>query len=60
MLKKYHGRGNEGSTGSFMFYHPELDAYIIGSLNQFGYHRKGIRLMFKVIDKLLKCDKDFV
>lgn len=54
MPKKYNVWGNAGSTGSFMFYHPEMDTYIIGNLNQFGYHRKGIKLMFKVIDMLLK------
>jgi D-alanyl-D-alanine carboxypeptidase len=46
--------GNAGSTGAFMFYHPNLDAYLIGSLNQFRYHAKGIRFMLRVIDTLLK------
>lgn len=50
--KKYHVWGNAGSTGSFMFYNPEIDTYIIGSLNQFGYHRKGIKLLFKVVNML--------
>lgn len=54
MPRKYNVWGNAGSTGSFMFYHPEMDTYIIGNLNQFGYHRKGIKLMLKVIDMLLK------
>lgn len=54
--KKYKVWGNMGSTGSFMFYHPQLDTYIIGNLNQFGYYRKGVKLMFKVIDMLSKCD----
>jgi D-alanyl-D-alanine carboxypeptidase len=40
-----------------MFYHPNLDAYLIGSLNQFRYHAKGIRFMLRVIDTLLKNDK---
>lgn len=54
MPQKYSVWGHAGSTGSFMFYHPELDAYFIGSLNHFRYHRKGIMLMFKMIDILLK------
>ena len=54
MPKKFNVWGNAGSTGSFMFYHPEMDAYLIGSLNRFRYHRKGIMLMFKMIDSLLK------
>jgi D-alanyl-D-alanine carboxypeptidase len=36
--------GNAGSTGAFMFYHPGLEAYLIGSLNQFRYHAKGSAL----------------
>lgn len=54
MPKRYSVWGNAGSNGSFMFYHPELDAYFIGSLNHFKYQRKGIRLMFKMVDILLK------
>ena len=57
MPQRYSVWGNAGSTGSFMFYHPELDAYFIGSLNRFRYHRKGIMLMFKMIDILLKSKK---
>ncbi|WP_227793223.1 serine hydrolase domain-containing protein [Paenibacillus guangzhouensis] len=56
MPARYQAWGNAGSTGSFMFYHPATDAYFIGSLNQFRYHQKGIRLMMQTIDKLLKCD----
>lgn len=56
MPKKYNVWGNAGSIGSFMFYHPEMDAYFIGSLNQFGYHSKGIRMMFRMIHILSKCD----
>ena len=54
MPKRYSVWGNAGSNGSFMFYHPKLDAYFIGSLNHFKYQRKGIMLMFKMIDILLK------
>lgn len=54
MPARYICWGNAGSTGAFMFYHPGLDAYLIGSLNQFRYHVKGIRFMLRVIDILLK------
>jgi D-alanyl-D-alanine carboxypeptidase len=54
MPAKFNCWGNAGSTGSFMFYHPALDAYLIGSLNQFRYHSKGIRFMLRVIDRLVK------
>ncbi|SHF90636.1 serine hydrolase domain-containing protein [Ornithinibacillus halophilus] len=52
--KKYEMWGNAGIVGSFMFYHPELETYIIGSLNNFFDHRKGIKLVFKVLDELMK------
>jgi D-alanyl-D-alanine carboxypeptidase len=54
MPAKYACWGNAGSTGSFLFYHPGLDTYLIGSLNQFRYHRKGIQFMLRVIDILYK------
>ncbi len=56
MPKKYNVWGNAGSIGSFMFYHPAMDIHLIGNLNQFRYHGKGIRLMFKIINVLSKCD----
>jgi len=56
MPQKYNVWGNAGSIGSFMFYHPAMDIYLIGNLNQFRYAQKGIRLMFKIIDILSKCD----
>lgn len=52
MPAKYTCWGNAGSIGSFMFYHPELDTILIGSLNQFRYHRKGIQFMHRIIDVL--------
>jgi len=54
MPAKYSCWGNAGSTGSFLFYHPGLDTYLIGSLNQFRYHQKGIQFMLRVIDVLHK------
>lgn len=52
MPAKYISWGIAGSVGSFMFYHPSLDLFLIGTLNRFRYHRKGIKLMFKCIDIL--------
>ena len=54
MPAKYNCWGNAGSTGAFMFYHPILQAYIIGSLNQFRYAAKGIRYVLRVMDTLIK------
>ncbi len=49
---KYNSWGVLGATGAFMFYHPELDAYIIGSFNHIAWQRKCVRFMFKVMNKL--------
>ena len=57
MPKKYNVWGNAGSIGSFMFYHSAMDIYLIGNLNQFRYARKGIGLMFKIINILSKCER---
>lgn len=57
MPAKYNAWGNAGSTGAFMFYHPATDAYIIGTLNHFGYGQKGIRFMLQIMNKLLKSAK---
>lgn len=54
MPKKYEMWGHAGSNGSFMFYHPELDVYFIGCLNLFRSERNGIRLIFKMVDILMK------
>ncbi len=55
MPRKYNAWGNAGSVGSFMFYHPVLDLYLIGTLNRFRYHRKAFRLMLKCIDIFSKA-----
>lgn len=57
MPAKYNVWGNAGSTGSFLFYHPRMDAYVIGSFNHFRYDKKGIRFMLQVVDHLLKGEK---
>ena len=54
MPKKYKSWGCVGATGSFMFYHPDLDAYLIGNFNDKSYERKGLRFMLKIIKKLFK------
>lgn len=54
MPSKFNAWGNAGSTGSFLFYHPGTESYLIGSLNHFGYGQKGIRLMLQIANKLSK------
>jgi len=55
MPAKYNAWGNAGSTGSVMVCHPASDAYIIGTMNHFGYGQKGVRFMLQIADKLLKA-----
>jgi D-alanyl-D-alanine carboxypeptidase len=57
MPKRYNAWGNAGSTGTFMFYHPATDTYLIGGLNHLRYNRKGIMFMLKTMDRLAKCDR---
>lgn len=51
---KYSCWGCVGATGAFLFYHPGLDAYIIGNFNDVSYRVKGLKFMFKIIQKLYK------
>ena len=51
---KYSCWGCVGATGAFLFYHPGLDAYIIGNFNDVSYKVKGLKFMFKIIQKLYK------
>lgn len=52
MPKRYACWGVAGITGAFMFYHPEIDIYFIGSFNDFSYKRKFLQFMGRAIDKL--------
>ncbi len=54
MPAKYRSWGVLGATGAFMFYHPELNAYVIGNFNHITWQRKCVRFMFRVMDQLRK------
>jgi D-alanyl-D-alanine carboxypeptidase len=54
---KYKSWGVLGATGAFMFYSPELDAYLIGNFNHASWQRKCVRFMFRVMDKLKGLSK---
>jgi D-alanyl-D-alanine carboxypeptidase len=54
MPKRYASWGVAGATGAFMFYHPEMDAYFIGTFNDFSYKRKFIRFMGRTMNQLWK------
>ena len=56
--KKYNCWGCYGATGAFMFYHPQLDTYIIGNFNDVSYQKKGLKFMMKIIKQLLKAAKN--
>ncbi|UOE95017.1 serine hydrolase domain-containing protein [Alkalihalobacillus sp. LMS39] len=56
MPKKFSVWGHAGATGAYMFYHPQMNAYVIGTFNDFSYERKGVRFMLmKVINELAKA-----
>jgi len=54
MPKRYASWGAAGATGAFLFYHPEMDAYFIGSFNDFSYQRNFLRFMGRTMDQLWK------
>ncbi len=54
MPKRYASWGVAGVTGAFMFYHPELDAYFIGSFNDSSYKRRFLQFMGKTMNQLWK------
>ena len=51
---KYRSWGVLGATGAYMFYHPKLEAYFIGSFNDASWQRKCVRFMVKVMHRLIK------
>lgn len=51
---KFKSWGVLGATGAFMFYHPELDACLIGNFNHSSWQKKSVRFMFKVFNILWK------
>ena len=55
MPRKFYCWGCVGVTGAFMFYHPQTEAYIIGTFNDKSYASKALRFMFmKIIKPLMK------
>jgi len=46
--------GNFGSTGTFMFYNPALDVYLIGAFNQSRYVRKQVVFMLRLMSLISK------
>lgn len=46
--------GHSGSTGSFMYYCPQLDVYLSGTFNQTEAVKKSIVLLVKVLSEMKK------
>lgn len=46
--------GHSGSIGSFMYYNPTYDLYLIGSFNQTKYERKHIVFIIKIMNIISK------
>ena len=45
------------STGTYMFYNPALDTYIVGAFNQMNYMRKQVPFIVKILNKVSKVSK---
>ena len=57
MPEKYFCWGCVGVTGAFMFYHPQTEAYVIGTFNDQSYTSKALRFMLnKIIKPLLTVE----
>ena len=54
---KFNSWGVLGATGAFMFYHPELETYLIGNFNHTSHQRKCVRFMFRIINSIWKYTK---
>lgn len=55
MPKKLNAWGVVGVTGSFLFYHPLTESYVIGSFHESSYESKAVRFMLlKVLKQLAK------
>lgn len=53
--KKYCSFGHMGSIGSFMFYNPYSQTYILGSLNCFNAQRKSMLIFFDALKLVVKA-----
>jgi D-alanyl-D-alanine carboxypeptidase len=54
LSNKYNMWGNSGSIGSFMYYVPSFDTFVIGTFNQMGYEKKHVMFLLKVLKILSK------
>jgi D-alanyl-D-alanine carboxypeptidase len=57
MPSKYRLTGNIGSTGAFLFFHPEDDLLIMGTVIQFGSVRPAVQIAMRAVDEILELDR---
>jgi D-alanyl-D-alanine carboxypeptidase len=50
--------GHSGSIGSFMYYNPTYDLFVIGSFNQTNYEKKHIVFIIKIVNIISKNIKE--
>lgn len=51
-LKPYSIIGHSGATGSFLYYCPQLDVYISGTLNQSESTQRSVLLVYEVLNSI--------
>ncbi len=57
MPAKFNCWGHMGATGSFLFFHPQTESFIMGSFNEGSWEKKAIRFMlFGIIRNLAKVN----
>lgn len=56
LLSKYYSWGGLGATSSFAFYNPALDAFLVGTFNQWSYMRNCMKFLFRTLRTLAKID----
>jgi CubicO group peptidase (beta-lactamase class C family) len=50
--KRYASFGHIGSIGSFLFYNPASDTYLVGTVNRFRYHRLAMKLFIQALRRI--------
>lgn len=56
LTKKYNGFGHMGSIGSYMFYYPALDTYLIANFNQTLFVRTGMTFILAILRTVAKVN----
>ncbi len=54
MPRKYEIWGNSGSIGTYMYYNPAMDAYLIGTFNNINYQVQPIMFIISILRQISK------